>query len=574
MPAEPFARRWARAYGTEERRLARHLRFSRWFMDEPVQPAHSAVIDVGSIVGERYRVERLLGEGGMGVVFRAVHIGLDHRVAVKVLRDELTENAEVVERMLREARTAARFRSEHVARVLDVGTFASGAPYLVMEYLEGSDLATYLFDVGRLPVELAVSLMLQCCEAVAEAHAAGIIHRDLKPENLFLTTRADDTLILKVLDFGISKNVGAEPSCALTQPTVVVGSPEYMSPEQMRAYEQVDARADIWSLGAILYELLTGRQPFEAETLPAVCARVLAEEPLPPRLHDPSITAELEAIVMRCLRKERDERYQTVVDLSRALAPLGPRGSHDYAERIQRVASGVRRMSIPPEEGARAISQRAFLGLERTPPSRRAPSPPPTVPSSVRLVPFERTRNSPEPFPVSVTAKAPLPEVRSPRRRLALLGTVVISASAFYGGILVHDAAFLARMRNYFRPSPALVHGASELAPAEEPVVETPAVALPDAVLARGDGPGEKRPDAAVAPAADRPPPPSTRASKRAGRRAPREARPESRAESRESSREERTAEPTPSEAPVASGASRDGASVDAWDPNSFGGRR
>src|SRR3954454_18638740 len=216
----------------------------------------------GRVLAGKYRIERVLGRGGMGVVVAAHHIHLDEKVAIKFLLPEAVANAEVLGRFVREARAAVRIKSEHVARVSDVGTLEGGEPYMVMEYLEGSDLAEWLLQRGALPVEQAVEFLLQASEAIAEAHALGIVHRDLKPANLFVVRRADGLLSIKVLDFGISKVTDASMAAgAATSTLALMGSPLYMSPEQMESARTADARSDIWSLGVILYELLTGACP-------------------------------------------------------------------------------------------------------------------------------------------------------------------------------------------------------------------------------------------------------------------------------------------------------------------------
>src|SRR5829696_2386345 len=210
--------------------------------DAPVSP--------GDILAGKYRVERILGAGNMGVVVAATNIALEQLVALKFMLPGKAPNPQQHERFLREARAAARLRSQHVAHVLDMGTLENGAPYTVMEFLEGQDLAAVLAERGPLPVEEAVEYVLQVCEAVGEAHAAGIVHRDLKPANLFLTGDVSGSPCVKVLDFGISKLSGA---LTLTQEKQAFGSPLYMSPEQMNAFKLVDARGDIWALGVILY---------------------------------------------------------------------------------------------------------------------------------------------------------------------------------------------------------------------------------------------------------------------------------------------------------------------------------
>ncbi|HEX6765015.1 MAG TPA: serine/threonine-protein kinase, partial [Polyangiaceae bacterium] len=190
------------------------------------------------IVAGKYRIEGVLGTGGMGVVFAATHLDLDRRVAVKVMRAEMVEHPSAVERLVLEAKLAARFKSEHVCKVLDVGTMPDGVPYIVMEYLEGADLASLLAEAGAFDIVTAVDFMLETCEALAEAHSAHIVHRDLKPENLFAAKDLDGSVSIKVLDFGISKQVGAisnSSSRSLTNPSSALGSPYYMAPEQMRS---------------------------------------------------------------------------------------------------------------------------------------------------------------------------------------------------------------------------------------------------------------------------------------------------------------------------------------------------
>jgi serine/threonine-protein kinase len=298
----------------------------------------------GCVIAAKYRVDNVLGSGGMGVVLGATHLELDVTVAIKVMRPELAGNEEVVARMLFEARAAAKLRSAHVARVLDVGRLEGGAPYIVMERLEGRDLASALDELGAFPIQDSVDYILQVCEGLAEAHALGVVHRDLKPENLFLAATPEGS-VLKVLDFGISKDVGnffsRGPRSALTNAGSAVGSPYYMSPEQMRASLEVDSRADIWSLGCILFELLTGRCPFEGESLPAVCARVLGEQAPSLQRHANEAPDELDAIIRRCLEKDRNERFENVGELAAALKDFASAEGQRSADRSLRVASGI-----------------------------------------------------------------------------------------------------------------------------------------------------------------------------------------------------------------------------------------
>ncbi|MBV9945584.1 MAG: protein kinase [Myxococcales bacterium] len=278
----------------------------------------------GQILAGKYRVERVLGAGGMGIVVAAHHLGLDTRVAVKLLLPEMMGQPEVVARFAREARAAARITSEHVARVFDVGALEDGAPYIVMEFLEGSDLRQWLEQRGPLPIPQAVDFVMQACEAVAEAHGLGIVHRDLKPANLFCVPRSDGSVCIKVLDFGISKLAGGGSLAgfAMTSTSAVMGTPFYMSPEQMESARTVDGRSDIWALGIILFELLTGGVPFTGETLPEVCVKIATHTPPSPRERRGDVPPELDAVILRCLEKDRNKRFANVAEFSAALAAV------------------------------------------------------------------------------------------------------------------------------------------------------------------------------------------------------------------------------------------------------------
>jgi serine/threonine-protein kinase len=297
----------------------------------------SLPVRIGDVVAGKYRIERVLGRGGMGFVVAATHLQLDQKVALKFLLPEVAANPEVVSRFVREARAAVKIQSEHVARVLDVGSAESGAPFMVMEYLRGTDLAQLVEGRGALAVPEAVGYVLQACEAIAEAHSVGVVHRDLKPANLFLAERPSGKPMVKVLDFGISKAPMSMTDAALTKPTTMMGSPSYMSPEQMVAAETVDVRTDIWALGVVLYELLTGRLPFVANTMPELVGAVLQRTPEPIAMVRDDVPSEIQAIVDRCLSKERDGRYPNVAELAAALAPLGPPRSDLSLERILHV---------------------------------------------------------------------------------------------------------------------------------------------------------------------------------------------------------------------------------------------
>jgi serine/threonine protein kinase len=259
------------------------------------------------------------------VVLSARHLTLGQPIAIKVLaiRDQELER-EAKARLLREARAAAALTSDHVVRIYDMGEDADGQPFIVMERLFGADLSQILQHVGPLPVEQAATLLVQACRAVGEANALGIVHRDLKPSNLFLTRRSDGGAHVKVLDFGIAKSLAPQDLAqeTLTGGRLTLGSPSYMSPEQVRDARQVDGRTDIWSLGMILYELLTGKVAFQGNTLPGVCAAIVADTPPTPSSLRPEIPAELDQVILRCLEKEKTARYRSAEALAAALEPF------------------------------------------------------------------------------------------------------------------------------------------------------------------------------------------------------------------------------------------------------------
>jgi eukaryotic-like serine/threonine-protein kinase len=298
----------------------------------------------GEVLDGKYRVERVLGAGGMGVVVAATHVRLAQRVAIKFLLPHAAEDEHTVVRFAREARALARLDSEHIARVIDVGELESGVPYMVLEHLVGHTLADLLNTRGALPIEEAVAYVLEACEAMAEAHGAGIVHRDLKPENLFLAARPDGSQVIKVIDFGISKmtdplDLGPRTS-TLTGAASIVGSPLYMSPEQLCAARDADPRSDIWSLGVTLFELLTAQGPFAWRSVPELCAAVLKEPARPLRELLPEAPEGLEAVLLRCFEKDPAKRPADMTELAAELASFGqPEGAHasSRSSRIRRV---------------------------------------------------------------------------------------------------------------------------------------------------------------------------------------------------------------------------------------------
>jgi eukaryotic-like serine/threonine-protein kinase len=311
-------------------------------------PPGSIPVKNGDVLAGKYRVERVLGVGGMGIVVAATHLQLDQKVALKFMLPDALKLPALLERFAREARAAVRLKSDHVARVLDVGTLDSGSPYMVMEYLEGSDLGAMIESRGALPIDTAVDFVLQACDAVAEAHSVGIVHRDLKPRNLFVTHRNDGRALVKVLDFGIAKQTVGGADLSLTKTTEVMGSPNYMSPEQLRASKGADERSDIWALGVILYELLTGALPFVAESVTQLILMVLSESPRPIRLVRVAVPDDLARAIERCLEKNPAARFGSVADLAAALEPFAPADSRGLAMRIARITSGGRVFAPSP----------------------------------------------------------------------------------------------------------------------------------------------------------------------------------------------------------------------------------
>jgi len=299
---------------------------------------HLPVYEPGTVVAGKYRIERQLGTGGMGVVVAATHMQLGTPVALKFLHQDLLQNPSVAERFMREARSSAKLRGEHVCRVSDVGTTDEGQPFIVMELLDGQDLGTVLRASGALTLSSAAEAIMQACIALGEAHALGFVHRDIKPGNLFWTQRPDGTALIKVLDFGVVKGP-EEINFSLTQTSNVIGSPGYMSPEQLKSSKTVDARSDIWSLGVVLYELVSGRKPFHGESITELASRV-AMDPVPPL--SGGIPASFESVILRCLEKEPARRFKNVADLAQALAPfVGPVRGSELAYAVSRVLKGA-----------------------------------------------------------------------------------------------------------------------------------------------------------------------------------------------------------------------------------------
>jgi serine/threonine-protein kinase len=312
------------------------------------------VYEVGQILADKYRVDYQLGIGGMGVVLAATHMHLGTQIALKVLHKEMARGA-IVERFLREARASAQLRSENVCRVSDVGVLADGVPFIVMEMLVGQDLQTVLRTNGPMPVHVAADYILQACVGVAEAHVAGIIHRDLKPGNLMWTQRPDGTTLIKVLDFGVAK-APEGVDFSLTQTSNIIGSPGYMSPEQLKSSKDVDVRSDIWSLGIVLYELVSGKPPWNGESITELALRV-AMDPMPPLVG----VGPFETVIATCLEKDPAKRYQDLGEVAAALAPFAAGGA-ELAAATSRVLRGAKAVLPPAPQGGPPQSPTTLRG--------------------------------------------------------------------------------------------------------------------------------------------------------------------------------------------------------------------
>ncbi len=297
---------------------------------------------VGDVVLGKYRIDRELGRGGMGVVVAATNVELDQQVALKLLLPERRGDDRAIARVMDEARATVQLSGLHTGKVLDVARLPSGEPVLVMSLLDGESLAELLAREGALPEARVVDLMLQACEGLAEAHALEIIHRDIKPSNLFLALDVDGTASLKVIDFGVAK--ASSNASDLTATQAVVGSVQYMSPEHLRK-RPVDARTDIWSLGVVMYELLTARQPFPAESVTDASIQIAVE---PPQPMPAAISAKVRAIVERCLEKDPDKRYQTIREVAAALRALGT----GKTTAVKAAAAATTAATTPPRKTA------------------------------------------------------------------------------------------------------------------------------------------------------------------------------------------------------------------------------
>ncbi|MFO0666140.1 MAG: protein kinase [Polyangiaceae bacterium] len=325
----------------------------------------------GDVLDGKYRIDKILGQGGMGMVVAATNTRLNQKVAIKFLLPEALEHPDIVARFGREGEVAAKLQGQHVVRIIDVHEMPDGRPYIVMEHLSGEDLEHALDRLGCLPPDEAVHYLLQACEALAEAHSKGIIHRDLKPANLFLAKQPDRRSIVKILDFGISKVTGDAKN--LTRTATAMGTPFYMSPEQLMNAKDVDARSDIWALGVIFFELLTGVRPFEGSSMPEIVAHILRNERPTMRELRSSLPDICDDIATKCLQNDRNLRYATVEELANSLALVS--GDEDtFAESTARIGRLLGRASLAPGEtmlngGPPTVGRRGHVKQASGPPT-------------------------------------------------------------------------------------------------------------------------------------------------------------------------------------------------------------
>ncbi|MEZ4440532.1 MAG: serine/threonine-protein kinase [Polyangiaceae bacterium] len=384
------------------------------------------IVAPGDIVAGKYRVERVIGTGGMGVVVEAWHIHFEERVAIKFLLPQMGANEEAVGRFEREAKAAFKIKSEHVTRVIDVGKLDGSAPYMVMEYLEGTDLGERLTNREAFPIPSAIDFVLQAAEAVGEAHTLGIVHRDLKPENLFLTRRADGSACIKVLDFGLSKVDDTSGQKvrerALTGTKQVMGTPQYMSPEQWMSSKDVGPASDQWALGVILFELITGHQPFDQEHIAQLCTQVLRGEPTPLLALRPEVPQDLVAAIMRCMEKEPTKRYAHVAAMAHALHRFGSASARASAKRLAGIfrSAGFPVDEVDDEVPTGGLGRGMVLGAGTRKPAPTKPRPhvprsSPPRPSPPRPSGSGSPPNSSRSAPPRPSAPGPSSGARPPR---------------------------------------------------------------------------------------------------------------------------------------------------------------
>jgi serine/threonine-protein kinase len=432
--------------------------------DVALDDGERVYVAVGDVVSQKYVVDRVLGVGGVGFVLAARHVGLDGYFALKFLKKRFLHDKAIVERFTREAKAACRIKSEYVARVYDVGMHG-GAPFIVMEHLVGCDLAALLSENGPFGVADATEYLIQACSALAVAHASGIIHRDIKPENLFLVDH-EGVSTIKLLDFGISKVSLAPERPAGDWPeegepltgSLICGTPYYMSPEQVRSTATVDARTDVWALGMVLYELLSGTTAFHAESVADICASILDKEPTSLADLRPDLPADLVAIVRHCLEKNPDDRYPSIAELAVALLPFAPPRALAIAEASAWIRRAAIRTVGAPVVAEGRISSGSIAALPVKDVRRSAP----TTPRELRKTPASQ----------DVAPAAGASAAATPTRR-ALAAVVVMAATVAIGGY-----CWMVRAQPSKGGPPSLAVPAAQQTPSRVPVA--PAIAAPE----------------------------------------------------------------------------------------------
>ncbi len=496
------------------------------------------VPDPGTVIAGKYRVESVVGAGGMGVVVAARHVQLGQVVAIKVLTPPVEEERkeEAVARFLQEAQAAAKLQSDHVVKIHDVGQLDNGMPFMVMELLSGTDLGSLLDKQGAMPEAQAVDFVLQACSGIAEAHRRGVVHRDLKPSNLFVTERSDGLPLLKVLDFGISKQLSDplsdQAAPVLTNTRTLMGSPNYMSPEQIRDSRNVDVRTDVWALGIILQELLTDAPVFHGESFPAVCAAIVADQPMPVRTMRPNVSQLLESVIERCLQKDPKRRFQSIDELEAALSggaqrvslagseprPLVYRshkrlvdGAGKLAANSEASPHAARSSELQPNDTDPTAMVGAPRGTRDDAQTVSVPGGQPTLESAKLLEASGTLKATASPDSLIVRLESPQREQAATRRKvwlLSALGSAALAAIVWFSARLTTQAlptASATAPASAARPSPP--EPSATPAPASEaPIVPAP-VAAPSAALPPVTPSAVAPPSAVAAPAARRPKP-------------------------------------------------------------------
>ncbi len=453
-------------------------------------------IATGVILEGKYLVGRIIGAGAVGIVFEAKNVELDEKVAIKCLRPEMLVDTAMVARFAREAKAAAAIKSEYVATVFDVGTTSDGVPYIVMEFLDGKDLGTIVAENGTIGPRTAVEYALQVCEALAVAHSKGIVHRDIKPENLLLTERAGGMRIVKVLDFGISKAAltGSifQNELPLVKTMNLMGTPLYMSPEQVRVSDSVDVRSDIWSLGMVIYEILTGQTAFGGASITEICASILESAPKPIELHRNDLPSGLVDVIHKCLQKDANRRFQNIAELALALMPFGPKRTRLNVERAVAVLQGSGHLDASVRVNS-TMPPAVESGFSMTP-IPRAPSVPGLSSSSPLALGSGANLAIPESSPSLLTGATTFSGIEQPPQKKKTALIVAGVAALVLGGVAVGMTL------NHGKPTPAVATPATATTTAVAPTPTPTPSPTPVATHAATTEP-EATPSASVAAA-------------------------------------------------------------------------